>query len=154
MKITKRTATLDDAATLLAWRNHPSTRKISRQPEQIHIDEHMEWLTARLNKSELEPFYLFFEDFQPVGMSRLDAMSGLIQKYEISILVDPNKQGKGIGTKILSLTCESFLDLHPDHTIVAYINRSNYISQKLFVNAGFQLLPPFGDLLHFEKSSN
>ena len=66
MKITKRTATLDDAATLLAWRNHPSTRKISRQPEQIHIDEHMEWLTARLNKSELEPFYLFFEDFKPV----------------------------------------------------------------------------------------
>jgi RimJ/RimL family protein N-acetyltransferase len=152
MNITMRNATLDDAELLLAWRNHPSTRKFSRQPEPINFEEHIEWLTARLSKIKIEPFYLFFDEFRPIGMSRLDSITELVQKFEISILVDPQKQGMGIGAKILRLTCENFFDLNPDYTIVAHINQSNFISQKLFKNAGFELLQPYGNLLCFEKS--
>ncbi len=87
-------------------------------------------------------------------MSRLDSATESMNKYEISILVDPNQHGKGFGTKILSLTCESFFELHPDFAIVACINRLNYISQKLFLGAGFELLPTLGEFLYFEKSLN
>ena len=151
MKITQRTASLDDAAILLAWRNHPSTRMFSRQPDQISSDEHIEWLTARLKRVHLEPFSVFTQDFRAIGMSRLDAVSESPHKYEISILVDPNQHSKGMGTKILSMTCENFSNLFPNHTIIAYINHHNYISQKLFANAGFKLLPSDGDFLYFEK---
>ena len=108
MKITQRTATLDDAGTLLTWRNHPETRKFSRNPDEICSNEHLEWLTARLERVQLEPFYIFIEDSKAIGMTRLETTSGSIHHYEISVLVDPNNQGKGLGRRILSLTCESF----------------------------------------------
>ena len=85
-------------------------------------------------------------------MSRLDFEA--THKYEISILVDPNQQGRGMGTKILTLTCESFFDQYPNFAIIAYVHRSNYVSQKLFLRAGFELLPSLGDFVHFEKSLN
>ena len=152
MRITQRTATLDDADTLLTWRNHPSTRKFSQQPKEILSDEHMYWLTARLKKVHLEPFYLFIGDCGAIGMSRLDFEA--THKYEISILVDPNQQGRGVGTKILTWTGESFYDQYPNFAIIAYVHRSNFVSQKLFLRAGFELLPSLGDFVHFEKSLN
>jgi GNAT superfamily N-acetyltransferase len=154
MKITQRTATLNDAAILLNWRNDKSTRKFSRQSEKINPDEHIEWLIARLKRVRAEPFYLFDSEFGAIGMCRLDAISGSASKYEISILVEPSQHGKGIGTRILSLTCESFFELYPNYAIVAYIDGENYVSQKLFLSAGFKLMPSLGKLLHFEKTLN
>ncbi len=154
MNMTQRTATMEDADIILAWRNHPSSREFSRQTEQIHRDEHVAWLAARLKKVQMEPFYLFIENNSAVGMSRLDALSESIDKYEISILIDPSQHGKGLGTKILGLTCETIFSLHPKHTIVAHIHEDNYSSQKLFRSAGFELLPSIGGFLRFEKSLN
>ena len=152
MEITQRTATLSDAAILLAWRNNPSTREFSHHSELILSDEHLEWLTARLERIQFEPFFLFAADDKPIGMSRLDILSGSVNKYEISILVDPNQHGKGVGARILDMTCGTFFSLYPDKTIVARVHRHNLVSQKLFTSAGFQLVPSVGDFLHFEKS--
>ena len=154
MKITQRTATLSDGAILLNWRNDKSTRKFSRQSEKISLDEHNEWLTARLKRVGAEPFYLFDSEFGAIGMSRLDALPESTNKYEISILVEPNQHGKGLGTRILSLTCESFFDVFPNCVIVAHIDLENYISQKLFLRAGFELMPSLGKFLRFEKALN
>ena len=153
MEITQRTATLGDAAILLTWRNNPSTRVFSHHSELILSDEHLEWLTARLERIQIEPFFLFAADYKAIGMSRLDILSGSVDKYEISILVDPNQHGQGIGTRILGMTCEAFFGLHPDYTIIASVHPDNFVSQKLFVGAGFELLPSTGDFLHFEKKS-
>ena len=87
-------------------------------------------------------------------MSRLDAIPESPGKYEISISVEPNQHGKGVGTTILNLTCESFFSLYPYYAIVAYINPDNYISQKLFLSAGFKLIPSLEKFLHFEKTLN
>lgn len=154
MNITQRTATLGDAVRLLNWRNDTSTRKFSRQSEKISLDEHIEWLAARLKRVRSEPFYLFDAELGAIGMSRLDAISGSPGKYEISILVEPNQHGKGVGTTILRLTCESFFTLYPNYAIVAYISPDNYISQKLFLSAGFELMTSLGKFLHFEKTLN
>jgi RimJ/RimL family protein N-acetyltransferase len=142
---------MDDAAILLAWRNHPVTRKFSRQTEYIRSDEHITWLIARLKKVHLEPFSVFFEDFKAIGMSRLDAVSESKSEYEISILVDPSQHGKGVGTKILNITCANFSNLHPNTTIVASINLHNHVSQKLFTSAGFEIKSSDGDFLRFVK---
>ena len=152
MEITQRTATLSDAAELLIWRNNPSAREFSLHSELIPMDEHLNWLSGRLERVQLEPFFIFAADNKAIGTSRLDAVSGSVNKFEISILVDPNQLGKGIGTRILNMTCDTFFSLHPDYTIVASVHQYNYVSQKLFANAGFQLLPSVGDFLHFEKS--
>ena len=152
MEITQRTATLSDAAVLLIWRNNPSTRAFSLHSELILSDEHLEWLTARLERVQFEPFFLFAADYKAIGMSRLDILSGSVNKYEISILVDPNQHGMGIGTRILNMTCEAFFSLHPDDTIVASVHQNNSISQNLFTGAGFELVQSVGDFIRFEKN--
>jgi RimJ/RimL family protein N-acetyltransferase len=152
MEITHRIATLADAAVLLAWRNHSSAREFSLQTELIPSDEHLEWLTARLKRVQLEPFFLFATDHELIGMSRLDVVPQSIGRFEISILVDPNQHGKGVGTKILHMTCETFFSLNPSNTVVAKVHQYNSVSQKLFSNAGFQIIHSVGDFLLFEKT--
>lgn len=151
MEITQRTATLSDAAVLLTWRNNSSAREFSPNSDPIPSVEHLEWLTARLERVQSEPFFLFATDYKMIGMTRLDVVSGAVNTYEISILVDPNQHGKGVGTKILNMTCETFFGLHPDNTIIASVHGQNFVSQKLFISAGFELLPSVGNFLHFEK---
>jgi L-amino acid N-acyltransferase YncA len=65
--------------------------------------------------------------------------------------VDPGHHGRGIGSRILHMTCVSFFNLHPDKSLVARVNKNNYISQKLFSSAGFKLLSTSDDYLSFEK---
>ena len=151
MEITQRPATFGDADTLLTWRNNPDVRKFSLHTGLISIDEHLKWLSGRLERVDLEPFFLFEEDHKTIGMSRLDVVSGQTNKCEISILVDPDQHRKGIGTRILNMTCDSFFSLHPNKTIVAKVQVHNFVSQKLFTNAGFELQNSVGNFLHFEK---
>ena len=151
MEITQRTATLGDAAVLLTWRNDPSVREFSLHSEVISGDEHLEWLTARLERVQFEPFFLFSVDNKAIGMSRLDVISRTVNTFEISISVDPNQTSNGVGTRILNMTCEIFSSLHPDSSIVANVHYHNVVSQKLFTRAGFKLLPTEGNFLNFEK---
>ncbi len=153
MIITQRNATLGDAAVLLTWRNNPSTRMYSKNSEQILSDQHLEWFSARLERTQFEPFFLYEEGPKAIGMTRFDIASETDNKFEISILVDPNEHGKGVGRKILDMACSSLFDKHPDHTIIARVHQQNFISQKLFAAAGFKLLPPIGDFLILEKKS-
>ena len=151
MEITQRTATLEDATLVLSWRNEPSTRKFSRHSELILNDEHSRWYTARLTRVRFEPFYLFEDEHNVVGMSRLDIIPDFTDRYQISILVDSKFQGKGVGTKLLNLTCDSFFRLHPNKSILASVHRENIVSQKLFIGAGFRTLNSSDNFIDFEK---
>lgn len=153
MEITQRTANLGDAAVLIAWRNNPSVRKFSLNSEVIQNDEHLDWLTARLERVESEPFFLFVVAHEAIGASRLDLKFESVDEYEISILVDPNQHGKGFGTKILDMTCGFFFRLNPDKTLVAIVHQDNIASQKLFTNAGFLLTHLLGHYLYFKKTN-
>lgn len=152
MGISKRNASLSDAAVLLEWRNSPISRKFSQNSELIKIEDHLEWFLDRLERIRLEPFFIFELDHKLVGMSRLDFEFQSEDEFVISILVDPNQLSKGIGTKILDITCETIFNLHPNNAVIAKIHESNLISQKLFANAGFELQNPVGDFLNFKKT--
>jgi RimJ/RimL family protein N-acetyltransferase len=152
MEISQRTATISDATVLLHWRNDLSVRALSRRSAIISHSEHLQWLSARLKRTQLEPFFLFEANHKAIGMCRLDIVSQFPDKYEISILVNPDEHGKGIGTRILRMTCESFFSAYPKKTIVATVHIYNLHSQKLFTNAGFKLLNQIDNLLKFEKS--
>jgi UDP-2,4-diacetamido-2,4,6-trideoxy-beta-L-altropyranose hydrolase len=152
MYITKRNANLSDAAVLLKWRNSPSARKFSQNSELIQIEDHLVWLSERLERITFEPFYMFELGDQLVGMSRLDFESQSTNEFVISILVDPVQHGKGFGKKILNMTCANIFDSYPSSTIVAKVHQDNSISQKLFVNCGFKLQIRIGEFLRFERT--
>jgi RimJ/RimL family protein N-acetyltransferase len=152
MGITKRNARFSDAALLLEWRNSQSAREFSQNSEQIRVEEHLAWLSKRLEKIKFEPFYVFELEHEPVGMSRLDNGFDSPEEFLISILVDPEQHSKGIGTTILSTTCEAFFDLHPRYRIIAKVHQNNFVSQKLFANAGFELQNSVGNFIFFKKT--
>lgn len=152
MGITKRNARLGDAELLLQWRNSPPAREFSQNSEPIRTEEHFAWLSKRLEKIRFEPFYVFELDNKSVGMSRLDNEFDSPGTFAISVLVDPEQHGKGIGTTILNSTCEAFFDLHPNCRIVAKVHRNNLVSQKLFTNAGFELQNSVGDFICLKKN--
>ena len=151
MGISQRTASLSDAAALLTWRNDPSVRKYAQHSEPISIDEHQYWLKDRLQRTQLEPFFLFEDDSRVIGMSRLDMHSQSLDKFEISIFIYPSEHSKGFGTRILTMTCESFFGQYPEKLIIAKVHRFNHVSQKLFTSAGFELITISEDFLDYEK---
>ena len=147
--MTMRSAKLDDARQLLEWRNSSSAREFSQNSELIQIEEHMAWLSKRLERIILEPFHVFELNHKLVGMSRLDFESA--GHFEISILVAPDHQGRGAGARILNMTCENFFELHSSHTILAKVHQFNFVSQKLFVNAGFVLQNSANEFYCYKK---
>jgi RimJ/RimL family protein N-acetyltransferase len=152
MSLTKRNASLSDAKVLLEWRNSPSVQKFSQKQELIQFEDHLVWLSKRLERVMLEPFYVFELGNQLVGMCRLDLGFQSPYEFVISILVDPAQQGKGIGTKILNMTCAVVFDSYPSSMIIANVHQNNSVSIKLFENNGFKLKKQLGDFLRFEKS--
>jgi RimJ/RimL family protein N-acetyltransferase len=153
MDIIMRNASLGDATILLDWRNSLSTRRFSRNSELIQIEDHLVWLVERLERIALEPFYIFEQKHKLIGMSRLDFEFQTSDEFVISILVDPNQHGKGIGTKILDMTCAAIFDLYPSSTIIAHVHQNNSVSQKLFANGGFKLHKLVDGFFRFEKTN-
>lgn len=154
MEITQRNASLNDANILLVWRNHPDIRRFSKQSEIITADEHIAWIEDRIKKIPDEPFYLFESKHEAIGMCRIDRVLGPPNQFELSILVDPDQHSKGVGTRILEMSCKSFFSLHPHESIVAKVKSENLLSKKLFLHAGFSLRTNSGDFLYLEKELN
>ena len=150
MKITFRNANFEDASLLYFWRNSPEARNFSQKSEPITLNEHTEWLSSRLLRISEEPFLIFFWDQKPVGSIRLELESDKSEKFFISIFVDPAYQGMGIGEKILEITCEKYLSVD-EATIIAKVKKSNLVSKKLFIKAGFKFVSNFDEYMIFEK---
>ena len=151
MNITFRNANFEDASLLYFWRNSPEARNFSQKSEPITLNEHTEWLSSRLLRISEEPFLLFFLDQKPVGSIRLEFESNKYEKFFISIFVDPAYQGMGIGEKILEITCEKYLSVD-EATIIAKVKKSNLVSKKLFIKAGFKFVSNSDEYMIFEKN--
>jgi RimJ/RimL family protein N-acetyltransferase len=151
MEITQRTACLEDVELLLSWRNDETTRRFSGQSQTISFEEHLRWFTARLERIDIEPFFLFSANQKPIGTSRLDILVGSEKKFEISILVDPKQSGIVLGTQILEMTCAAAVSSNHDFSILAKVHKENLISQKLFTRAGFTSKLTENEFLRFEK---
>ena len=151
MKITFRNANFEDASLLYFWRNNPEARNFSQKSEPITLNEHTEWFSSRLLRIDEEPFLIFFWDQKPVGSIRLEFESNKSEKFFISIFVDPAYQGMGIGQKILEITCEKYLSVG-EATIIAKVKKSNLVSKKLFIKAGFEFVSNSDEYMIFKKN--
>lgn len=151
MEIIQRAANLNDAGVLLKWRNSPDVRKYSFHTEEIQLEEHEKWLVSRLKRIQLEPFFVFYVNDVAVGMTRLDILPGSTFEHEVSIMVDPEMNNMGIGTRILNTTCETFFTLQLGTSLVAKIHEKNFKSKKLFEKAEFKHYEIQGEFLIYRR---
>ncbi|MFL5295381.1 MAG: GNAT family N-acetyltransferase [Phenylobacterium sp.] len=129
-KVRLRKATPSDALDVLAWRNDPLTRAMSRSAEEIHPGEHLAWFESALGNPAL--ILLIGEaDGGKVGMVRFDV--GV--ETEVSINVNPACRGRGYGYRLLSQALAQV-----SGPVVADIRPDNLASQRIFERAGFRFL--------------
>ena len=139
-----RPVSMSDADLLLIWRSHPLIYKNSRNQSAPSESEHREFLERKLSDPYCH-FNIITHNGLPSGVLRLDMIrekerlartssaSAWRPQYEVSILVDPERQKLGIAQCALQLASE----LVPHAVLLAYIREGNGASEKLFSNAGY-----------------
>jgi len=148
MMILLRSATLADAAFLLACRNDPETVRQFIQSRRVSPSEHLRWLKAILKNPRRRLFVAeavvsgyfgpsFCWNLQDrVGTGRLDWNT---ETVEFSVTVAPEHRGQGYGKAIVAALVKEAQAWKPKAKMVANIKGKNVASLRAFLGAGFSM---------------
>lgn len=135
-----RPAELSDAECLWRWRNHPSTRQVSRSQEEIPLSAHRAWLERLLAAGQSRLFLAYLGSLA-VGVIRFDPLptSDPEAAFEVSLYLDPQLQGLGLGRALLQAGEAAIAATHTDLAlnIHAEVLPGNESSLALFRGAGY-----------------
>lgn len=134
--LTLRSATVNDAAMMYSWRNHPLTRRVSRETGEIFWVDHLEWLSRTL-ASEEHCLLVGRVGQIDIGVIRFDTTDN--GESEVSLYLDPALHGLGLGRSLL-LAGEKHLLAHYGtiRQFVATVLPGNEGSTRLFESSGYQ----------------
>ena len=127
MRLTVRKATADDAADLLAWRNDPVTRAMSRSTEPVEAGDHARWFHGALADPTCT-LLIGEQAGRKIGMVRLARG----EETEVSINLNPAARGRRLAGELLALALAE-----ERGAILAVIKPENLASIRLFQGAGF-----------------
>ena len=131
-------ATTEHSQDIWKWRNDPATKAMSLNQEDIPWENHQAWYRAVLNDNQ-RYLYAGFLGKTLIGMVRFDKCEDKSNCYIVSINIDPEKRGQGIGTPLLSETIKKFWEDVPDANFIdAEIIKENKASINIFESFGFQ----------------
>lgn len=128
-----RSATIDDAPTLLEWRNDPGTRKASRTPGVVDVATHTAWLTRVLADQDRR-LLIVESGGVPIATCRWDRRS--LTDWEVSITLAPAQRGRGLASRVLA-TAQDALDAPRPHRMIAVVHVENLASLRVFQRAGY-----------------
>jgi len=124
-----------DCHLLHEWRLHPANRHWFGDSSEIAFDAHQAWF-GRFMADRNRFGFILEEDGRPVAQIRFDPaeMPGC---YHISLAAAPGKAGRGYGSNILRMACQSEEIRGCASLLVAETIVDNLPSQKIFVRNGF-----------------
>ena len=126
-----------DGVLLWKWRNDPTTRRMFRKSHVIPWQEHAAWL-AHVLQDPSKTLLIARDAAGPVGVLRFDAVGK--GHAEVSINVNPERRGRGLGKAILAAGCRyAFGELHLAE-LSAGIKPDNASSIAIFERVGFHFL--------------
>lgn len=127
-------ATLKDERTLWEWRNHPEVRKQCFDTDVLPLEKHKQWFAEKLKDSQTYIFMAVCEK-EKIGVVRFECMK---EETAISVYLNPQYIGQGLGSLVIREATEIFDKEHPDGgEIKAHIKKDNIVSQKSFLKAGY-----------------
>lgn len=128
-----RPASANFKQQLFVWQCSPGVRQFARNPSVPSWQEHERWYDQfRQNPGNIMAEVVFQQ--RSVGMIRLDCLQPADKIFEISILIDPNCQGRGVATMALKRVQQ----LLPNAILRAFIQPQNVASLSVFDKAGFR----------------
>lgn len=128
-------ATLADCEVIFQWQSDKNLRKFFKQPTTPTWQEHSNWFKNNLSNL-CSSLYVIRSNGNAVGTLRLDQK--LTNQYEVSILIKPTAQGKGLGLHALN----QLPLLIKNGMFFADIHKDNISSHKAFLKAGFSPILP------------
>ena len=130
-----RLAIADDAEIVWPWRNSESTRRYFFDPSPVELDTHVAWW----NRSLVDPRrVLLIGSFggRAFGVIRFDFDTS--ESAVISIYLDPDMTGKGMGRTLLLAGLSWLKGSHPEiNSVSAEVLPENSASVRVFQAAGF-----------------
>lgn len=137
MKIRKLCET--DLVVRVDWMNNPKVYKNMHFLPPISMDNTKKWYEMNINNNKR--FDAAFEDNegQIVAFGGLTNIDYTVRKAEFYIFVNPELQGKGIGSVATRLLCMYGFEILQLHKIYLYTNSSNIIAKKTYEKVGFVL---------------
>jgi UDP-2,4-diacetamido-2,4,6-trideoxy-beta-L-altropyranose hydrolase len=136
-KITLHLATEEHCELIYRWQSNNNIRKYFINPEAPSWQEHLQWYHACLLDPNRILYLLHDNQENNVGLLRLDQLTKneySTHKYEISIIIAPEHQGKGIAVNAL----KKLSRLKKNAIYMATIHVDNIHSHRAFVSVGFQ----------------
>jgi len=131
-----RAVTRQDCRDLWVWRNHPEERKWSFNTGNLEYKEHKRWFEQRLKGRKAGMYIAEGKDGEKIGQARFD-LSSKGFAY-ISMNLNPNFIGKGLGSKVIKRATDTFLKEEPKvKAVVSEIIKENIGSIKAFQKAGY-----------------
>ena len=142
-----RKATLDDSDDLLAWRNDPIARTMSKSRDIVDCTTHSAWLTHALG--DPGTLILIGENAgNKVGVVRFELLE---KSWNVSINIAPDHRGFGHGYELLLRALSILEDIHSPCDVVAEINQNNHRSLRIFERCNFQISGADGDFIHLRR---
>lgn len=142
-EVAMRGARQDDSPDLFEWRNDPHTRSVSLSTAEVSWEDHERWFETTL-ANQHRHIYIGelvndIAETVAVGMVRFDCNEN-DSTAEVSINLNPNMRGQGLGYSTLSSGIASFWGDAPEVlSITARIRDTNAASIAIFQKAGFTL---------------
>ncbi|SHI03357.1 L-amino acid N-acyltransferase YncA [Butyrivibrio fibrisolvens DSM 3071] len=141
-----RKACIEDALSILEWRNDETTRMNSFDHEIIAEENHIRWFKNKLSDKSCH-FFILEDEEGPAGCVRVDVIKDV---GEVSYMIAPGRRGKGYGTKCLSLMEEEFKKTDVK-SLVGFVIGQNLASAKCFENNDYVKMSA-GDVNCFIKN--
>ena len=130
-----RPACETDAERYWQINNHPEVRAVSFSSEGIPWPKHLEWFTESLRSPDRD-LYVTVSSDRIVAVSRIDLTE---ESSEISVAVDPDVHGRGIGLWTIVETGATLFQARPSTSwISARVKATNLASRRVFEKAGYQ----------------
>lgn len=136
-EIRLRPAERSDCRLIYAWRNDPRVRRFFFDPREIPFEEHQAWFNDSLARSD-RVILVAQQGNTSCGVIRFDFKESQVATAEVDIYVDPRKQGRGIGTRMLELG-EQWIEANTRAAALkARILADNEASIRMFQGRGFR----------------
>lgn len=135
-----RRAADEDAHLIYRWRNHPATRAMSEDQAAIDLEGHLLWFAASVAPDSGRLIFVGQIGPIPIGVVRFDrvAPKGETKQYIVSIYLDPDLHGLGLGPPLLAAAERALVtSTRSAARIVAVTRPENAASQAMFRSCGY-----------------
>ncbi len=131
-----RKVILEDCEVIWQWWNDPVTRSMMKNNDPVPWKQHCVWY-ENLLKDDSRILCMGLLDNLKIGVVRFDTQG--VGVYEVSINMNPQVRGKGLGWQVLKKSIEFMTKQRKVVKFFATFKKTNVPSKRTFEKAGFSI---------------